>query len=235
MVVCRAQGRQKKRPETETKGTFWRVTVLEMDTRLRAARGLEKTETVASEQAFRQLQQRGNPAAPPPLVSDGWGGIDQALIDVYGRVPDYGGRGRPPTCKQPDPDWQYWQIIKHRDSAGRLESIERKVVLGDEAVVLATLGRSTAYVERTHLTMRHSSARLTRKGLGFSKEVLIHRAAAAWEDLVYNLARPLKTLRQELTNALPRRWRPRTPAMAAGLTARVWTIGDILRAVPLSI
>ena len=109
------------------------------------------------------------------------------------------------------------------------------MVLGDEAEVLATLGRSTAYVERTHLTMRHSSARLTRKGLGFSKEVLLHQAAAAWEDLVYNLARPLNTLRQALTNALPRRWLPRTPAMAAGLTERVWTIGDILRAVPLPI
>jgi hypothetical protein len=209
------------------------VTVLEMDTRLRAARGLEKTETAAGEQAFRQLQQRGNPEAPPPLVSDGWGGIDQALIEVYGQVPAYSGRGRPPTCKQPDPDWQYLQIIKHRDSAGKLESVERKVVSGDEAEVLATSGRSTAYVERTHLTMRHNSARLTRKGSGFSKEVLMHQAAAARDDPVYNPARPLKTLRQEITNALPRRWLPRTPAMAAGLIDRVWTIGDILRAVPL--
>jgi hypothetical protein len=206
-----------------------------METRLRAARGLEKSETTASEHAFRLLQQRGNPEAPPPLVSDGWGGIDQALIEVYGRVPAYSGRGRPPTRKQPAADWHYLQIIKHRDSTGKLESIEHNVVLGDETEVLVTLGRSTAYVERTHLTMRHSSARLTRKGLGFSKAVSMRRAAAAWEDLVYNLARPLKTLRQALTNASPRRWQPCTPAMAAGLTERVWTIGDILRAVPMPI
>ena len=51
-----------------------------------------------------------------------------------------------------------------------------------------------------------SNGRLTRKGLGFSKDVLMHRAAAAWENLVYNLARPLKTLRQALPNAGPQRW-----------------------------
>lgn len=226
------KGAKNNRPETETEGTFWRVTVLEMDTRLRVAGGVEKTETAASEQALRQVQQRGNPEAPPPLVSDGWGGIDQALIEVYGQVPPYRGRGRPPTVKQPVPGWQYLQIIKHRDSRGNLTSIERKVVFGEEAEVLATLGKSTAYVERTHLTMRHSSGRLTRKGLGFSKDVLMHRAAAAWENLVYNLARPLKTLRQALHNAGPQRWLARTPAMAAGLTERVWTVGDILRAVP---
>lgn len=106
------------------------------------------------------------------------------------------------------------------------------MVLGDEAEVLATLGRSTAYVERTHLTMRSSSARLIRKGLKFSKDVLLHRAAAAWDDLVYNVARPLKTLRQRLADEGQRRWRPRTPAMAAGLADRIWSIGDILRAVP---
>ena len=50
--------------------------MLEIETRLRVARGLGKSETAASEQAFRQLKGRGNPEAPPPLASDGWGGID---------------------------------------------------------------------------------------------------------------------------------------------------------------
>jgi transposase-like protein len=227
------KGAKKKLPETQTEGTFWRTTVLESETRLRVARGLEKSETAASEQAFGQLRQRGNPETPPPLVSDGWGGIDQALIGVYGQVPSYRGRGRPPTRKQPGENWQYLQIIKHRDSTGNLIDVEHKVVFGNEAKVLSILGQSTAYVERTHLTMRHSSARLIRKGLGFSKDVLMHRAAAAWDDLVYNLARPLKTLRQQLTDALPKRWWPRTPAMAAGLADRIWTVGDILRAVPV--
>lgn len=209
--------------------------MIEIDTRLRAGRGLEKTETGASQAAFQHLKERGNPDTPPPLVSDGWGGIDQALIEVYGQVPPYQGRGRPPTKKHPGEDWQYLQLIKQRDTHGRVEAIQFKVVLGDEAEVLATLGQSTAYVERTHLTMRHSNARLVRKGLGFSKEIVLHKAAAAWEDIVYNLARPLKTLRQQVTDAVKHRWWPRTPAMAAGLTDRVWTVRDILKAVPLPI
>jgi len=31
-------------PETETEGTFWRSTIIDMDTRLRAARGIAKTD-----------------------------------------------------------------------------------------------------------------------------------------------------------------------------------------------
>jgi hypothetical protein len=54
-----------------------------MDTRLRVARGIAKTETEASQQVFETLKQRGHPDAPPPLVSDGWGGIDEAIIRRY--------------------------------------------------------------------------------------------------------------------------------------------------------
>jgi hypothetical protein len=49
----------------------------------------------ASQQVFETLKQRGHPDAPPPLVSDGWGGIDEAIIAVYGAVPAYIGVGRP--------------------------------------------------------------------------------------------------------------------------------------------
>ena len=111
-----------------------------------------------------------------------------------------------------------------------------KVIYGDPAQVLAVLGASTAYVERTHLTMRHMNARLVRRGLCFSKELRLHKAAAAWEDVVYNLVRPLKTLRQEITEQaarFERRWRDRSPAMAAGLTDELWTIEQVLRTVPL--
>ena len=50
--------------------------------------------------------------------------------------------------------------------------------------------------------MRLFNGRLTRKTLAFSKLVAMYRASAAWEDLVYNLARPLKTLRLENSIAL---------------------------------
>ena len=96
--------------EIEETGEFWRSTMIDMNTRLRVARGFAKTETEASRQVFQTLKERGHPHAPPPTMSDGWGGIDNAMIEVYGQVPEYQGQGRPPTRKQPHPGWQYLQI-----------------------------------------------------------------------------------------------------------------------------
>jgi hypothetical protein len=99
--------------------------------------------------------------------------------------------------------------------------------------VLALLGQSTSYIERTHLTMRHFNGRLTRKTLAFSKDLDMYKASAAWEDLVYNFARPVKTLRVEIFDDPHRRWLPRTPAMAAALTDHIWTVKELLMAVPV--
>lgn len=200
-----------------------------MDTRLRTARGIAKTETEASRQVFETLKRRGHPDAPPPLVSDGWGGIDEALVEVYGVVPEYQGVGRPPSRKQPQANWQYLQVVKQREN-GRVVGAVLRVVFGDKEEVLELLGKSTAYIERTHLTMRLFNGRLTRKTLAFSKLLDMYRASATWEDLVYNLARPLKTLRIEL-NTSGRRWSPRSPAMAAGLTDHIWTVKELLLTV----
>lgn len=224
---------QKNYPETDERGQFWRSTMLDMNTRLRVARGIGKTETDASIQVFETLKERGHPDQPPPTVSDGWGGIREAMVEVYGTVPPYSGRGRPPTRKRPGSDWQYLQIVKVRDEQGRLLAIEERVIFGDEESVLNLLGKSTAYIERTHLTMRHFNARLTRKSLAFSKKLSLHQAAAALQDAVYNFVRPLKTLRLELFDHPRRRWQPRTPAMAAELTDSIWTVKELLSVIPL--
>lgn len=166
-------------------------------------------------------------------MSDGWGGIDNAMIAVYGQVPEYSGRGRPPTQKQPQPGWQYLQMIKHRDERGHLINTELRVIFGQAEEVLALFGKSTAYIERTHLTMRLFNGRLVRHTLGFSKEVDMYRASAAWEDAIYNLVRPLKTLRVAIQDVPSRRWRPRSPAMAAGLTDHLWTVKELLTTIVL--
>jgi len=204
--------------------------MIDMDTRLRVARGIAKTETEASIEVFQTLKRRGHPDAPPPTMSDGWGGIDDAMVEVYGIVPEYTGRGRPPTLKQPQPGWQYLQAVKQREN-GRVVGVELRVIYGNEENVLALFGKSTAYVERTHLTMRLFNGRLARKTLAFSKLLEMYRASAVWEDLVYNLARPLKTLRMETFNDSHRRWKRRTPAMAAGLTDHIWTVKELLTTV----
>ncbi len=209
--------------------------MIEIDTRLRVARGMAKDETQASVEVFRILKRRGHPQAPPPTVSDGWGGIDDAMIEVYGQVPPYSGRGRRPTRKQPGTDWQYLQLVKQRDEQNRVTGLDARIIYGEPASVAADLPAHLSYVERTHLTMRHFNSRLTRKSLAFSKSVAMHRAAAAWEDLVYNFARPVKTLRVELFDEPGKRWEPCTPAMAAGLTLQVWTVADLLTTVVVPI
>jgi hypothetical protein len=201
--------------------------MIDIDSRLRAARGIAKTETEASIEVFQTLKRRGHPDAPPPTISDGWGGIDDAMVEVYGVVPEHQGIGRPPTLKRPQPGWQYLQVVKQREK-GRVVGVKSRVVCGDEEDVLALLGKSTAYIERTHLTMRLFNGRLTRKTLAFSKSLEMYRASAASEDLVYNLARPLKRLRVRVFDAPNRRWKPRTPAMAAGLTDHIWTVKELL-------
>lgn len=202
--------------------------MIDMDSRLRTARGFGKSETDASIAVFQTLKERGHPDMPPPTVSDGWGGIDDAMVEVYGRIPEYSGRGRPPTHKQAQPGWQYMQIVKQKDEHGRFLGTDIRVIYRDETEVRALFGESTAYIERTHLTMRHFNSRLIRKSLAISKELDMHKSAAAWEDLYYNLGRPHKSLRVEVAGDLERRWMLRTPAMAAGLTDHIWTVKELL-------
>ncbi len=53
------------------------------------------------------------------------------------------------------------------------------------------------------LTARHMNGRLVRKTLGYSKKRSMLEAACIWEDVVYNFARPVKTLRLEVNEDCP--------------------------------
>lgn len=224
---------KKSYPETDESGQFWRSTMIDIDTRLRVARGIAKTETEACVEVFQTLKRRGHPEVPPPTISDGWGGIDEAMVEVYGKVPEYSGVGRPPTLKRPQPGWQYLQMIKQREN-GRVVGTKLRVVFGEEEETLKLLGKSTAYIERTHLTMRLFNGRLVRKTLGFSKLLEMYRASAAWEDAYYNLVRPHKSLRVEVFSDPSRHWLPRTPAMAANLTDHIWCVKELFYAIPIN-
>ena len=207
--------------------------MLDMDSRLRVARAIEKNETQASIGVFRTLQRRGHPDGAPPTISDGWGGIDEAMVEVYGMVPEYGGLGRPPTRKKPGTDWLYLQMVKQRDEHGRFEGVKLRAIFGPKVDLIELLGESTAYIERSNLTSRLFNGRQVRKTLAFSKDIKAYRAAAAWEDSYYNLIRPHKSLRSSVRDGSPRKWSPRTPAMAAGLTDHIWTVKELLTTIPL--
>ena len=117
-------------------------------------------------------------------------------------------------------------MVKQREN-GRVIGVEFRPIYGDGE----ELQIHTVYVERTNLTSRHMNGRLVRKTLGFSKKVEMLRASCAWEDLVYNWGRSVKTLRVEVNDGT-RRWQLRSPAVAAGLTDHIWSIEEILILVP---
>lgn len=77
---------------------------------------------------------------------------------------------------------------------------------------------STSYAERQNKTMRMHMRRFTRLTDGFSKKIENHAYAVALHMMYYNFVRLHTTLRT-------------TPAMAAGITARLWEIGDIVKLV----
>ena len=74
---------------------------------------------------------------------------------------------------------------------------------------------STSYVERQNLTMRMHMRRFTRLTNAFSKKVENHAHAVAIHFMYYNFVRIHTTLRV-------------TPAMAAGVTDRLWELEDIV-------
>lgn len=210
-----------------------RSTMIDMDSRVRVATAIEKDETQASQSVFEILKRRGHPAGPPPTISDGWGGIDEAMIAVYGIVPEYSGRGRPPTLKKPGSDWLYLQMVKQHDEYGHFAGTKLKAIFGSKEEVVNLLGKSTAYIERSNLTSRMFNGRQVRKTLAFSKEVNNHRAAAIWEDAYYNLVKPHKSLRMRVYHIPGCKWLPRTPMMTADLTNHIWTVKELLTTIPL--
>jgi len=98
-----------------------------------------------------------------------------------------------------------------RYSPGQCIGIECKAVTGNPDPKHI----STSFVERQNLTMRMSMRRFTRLTNAFSKKLENHMAAIALHFMYYNFARIHQTLRM-------------SPAMAAGVTSKLWDVEDIV-------
>jgi len=157
------------------------------------------------------------------------GAIKRAFSE---RVPT-GKRGRPPhVCP---PGLLLAQVVKTYVQR-RVVDVRRRIVLGSAAAVVAVLTTAsggshqinTAYIERLNATFRACLAPLARRTRALAHGEALLTAGMFLVGTAYNFVWCHESLR--LRNAGPgRKWRERTPAMAAGLTDHPWTMDELLR------
>ena len=138
------------------------------------------------------------------------------------------GRPRNPE-KVVDENLDYATVHKTREK-GRVVKIETRVVFGLAERIekrmeeLPSKTINTSYVERSNLNWRMWDAHLTRKSLMYAKSIRWLKAKFSICVAFYNLIRPHETL----SRTDDRRFLPRTPAMAAGVTDHQWTVRELL-------
>jgi hypothetical protein len=104
--------------------------------------------------------------------------------------------------------------------------------------VLAAYGWqiNTAFIERANLSIRQHVAAVGRRVMTLCKHEAGLCQQLALYQVYHNVCLPHASLRQPLPQPVPtngsgsaKRWRPCTPAMAAGLTDHVWPLREVLR------
>jgi hypothetical protein len=185
---------------------------------------------------FSDVERRRAINSPIPVfTSDDWDPFEEGLVNVYGflETSSYAGIGRKPyPVLTPYPSLKYAKVCKKRRN-GRVVEVVQGVVFGDPVEIMKLLGAdsggsiNTAYIERLNLTIRNSLARFVRKTMNCSKIMKRHSHALDFFQAWYNFVKPHKSLRLEV-NQGNRKWMPRTPAVAEGLTDHIWTIRELL-------
>jgi IS1 family transposase len=100
---------------------------------------------------------------------------------------------------------------EHRYSPAECTGAIKTPIHGNPDMALV----STSYAERNNLNVRMHSRRMTRLTNAFSKKMENHAHAMALHFFYYNFVRIHKTLKT-------------TPAMAAGVTDRLWEVSDMV-------
>jgi IS1 family transposase len=181
-------------------GDFWTWVALDPDTKLVPCYQVSKRRVHNAITFMDNLAPRLSQRIQ--LSSDGLNSYARAVEGAFGAEVDYG------------------QVVKFYASepvgAGRyappkVSSTEKTIIMGspDQAHI------STSLVERQNLTMRMQMRRFTRLTNGFSKKYENLCAAVALHFAHYNFVRQHKSIRV-------------TPAMAAGVSDRLWTLEELV-------
>jgi IS1 family transposase len=221
----------------------WVWVALDPESKLVLAIDVGERTLALAQRVVHQVAQILAPDCAPLFLTDGFKEYLTALLTHYGQWV------QPPrrqsTGPMPKPRWMplpqllYAQVIK-TVRRRRLVRVRHRVVCGTlEAVqqVLAACGWqiNTAFIERVNLSIRQHVAAVGRRVITLCKgEDGLHQQLALYH-VYYNFCLPHASLRVPLPQPLPtngtgsaKTSRPRTPAMAAGLTERVWTLREVL-------
>jgi IS1 family transposase len=196
-----------------------------------------------AQRVVHQVVQVLAPGCVPLFLTDGFKEYATAFLTHFGHWV------QPPrrqvTGPAPKPRWMplpqllYAQVVK-TVRRRRLVRVRHRIVFGTrEAIqqVLAACGWqiNTAFVERVNLTIRQHVAAVGRRVSTLCKGEDGIQQQLALYHVYYNFCLPHASVRQPLLQPEPthgtgsaKRWQPRTPAMAAGLTDHVWTLREVL-------
>ncbi len=181
-------------------------------------------------QLVHQLAERLRPGVFPVFTSDGLNHYFYALTAHFGFWQ------QPLRARKqhwfPDPRLLYAQLFKAR-SGYRVKFLFSRIRLGTRQVIRTLLqaldfsGRiQTAFIERSNLTLRAWVAPLSRRTWSLAYDTFHLERHLWWGLAYYHFVRPHLSLRVDIRG--PSRCRYRTPAMAAGLTRRHWSVAQIL-------
>jgi hypothetical protein len=227
--------------DPEEVGDHWDINCIDPQSKLLltivpGARTAENIQAAVADAASRIA----GDAAKPAIFTDGEPAYESAILDVFGnRYPALrtSNLGRPPApiLRVPQ-DLVYAQVIKHREK-GRVVSVEIRPIFGkgklDEVVEeLGWKKANTSTIERFNLTDRSRNARKARKSLTFSRNSCLHDAMSFISGLLYNFHHPNRSLRVRTEDG---NWQKRTPAMAAGLATKSFSILELLRLTPIGL
>jgi IS1 family transposase len=218
-----ARKERNREPEDIFSGDQWDHVALDADSRLVLSVVVGRRIPENAELLLADVKKRMGGRCPERITTDEYPAYEAAILNTFGVVavpPRTGKPGRPAGPRVVLPEGLRYATVHKTRQNGRVVNVEPRAVFGamPERV-------QTSYVERHNGTDRGRNARKARKTYRFSKEWTAHESVSAFVHYSYNFCWPVRTLRQKGAEG---RWRQRTPAMAAGLTDRVWPLAEWL-------
>jgi IS1 family transposase len=217
-------------PEDARQGDNWDHVAFDPEHRLvvRVVPGKRTEEKV--HRLVQDFKARSAGRIPNLPTADEYPASKTAIFEAYAvtRTPRRTGRpGRPkkPTKVLPK-EVVYATVHKERENGRVVKGTTRRVFgtlvrrVAALALSLVSKGVNTVFIERHNGSDRNRNRRKVRKTCCFSKEWEVQEAMTYFTMYSYNFCWPVRTLRERIGE---QRYRPRTPAMAGGLTDHGWT------------